>query len=89
MILVNFDRPFQEAKLKKLLRSAGRLRKISIGKCKKDGKILYVGLVVFNKAKEMMKCFDLEWFQNDVDKRYKGNQVKAGKKFYKKNKLLH
>lgn len=78
MLFINFDRPFQIEKLKKLCKSAGRTRNIFISKSAKDGKQIYYAIVVFNKSNSVNLCLDHEWFQNDVFKRYKLQNIKAG-----------
>ena len=103
LLCINLDKEFIEAKLKKIFRCLGKIRKIYLGNFKnnkkltmyiyksyhsitfffvfrneKNPKIVYFAFLIFHKEADVRKAFEIEWFQSQINDKYKFSNLKAG-----------
>jgi hypothetical protein len=44
----------------------------------KTAKIIFFSLIIFHKAEDLKKAFEIEWFQTQINEKYKLSNLKAG-----------
>ena len=41
-------------------------------------KTVYFSFIIFNKAEDVKKAFEIDWFQSQINEKYKLSNLKAG-----------
>ena len=49
---------------------------------KKLPKTVYFSFIIFNKAEDVKKAFEIDWFQSQINEKYKLSNLKAGEFIY-------
>ncbi|CAK87602.1 unnamed protein product (macronuclear) [Paramecium tetraurelia] len=79
LIIMNFDSPFDRKFIAKVFKLCGIIRRVYVGSMKvaENGKkkLLHVGLVVFKNEYDLTKCFDIEYFQQRINNKFKSAPI--------------
>ena len=79
---ISFDSPHEEEELKRIFKLLGKVRKVEIGESKEKGRLLYFALVTFKFEFDLVKAFNIEFFQSRVDEEFRSrrlHQTKEGR----------
>ena len=95
LIVINFDKPMVDEKIKKMFQLLGKVRKVVSGHYKNKAKNtkfrnVYFSLVVYKNEFDLIKTFDTEYFQSKIDDFFKFDKLKQdeeGKNTYLKSLL--
>ncbi|CAD8180105.1 unnamed protein product [Paramecium pentaurelia] len=75
LIIMNFDYPFDRKFIAKVFKLCGIIRRVYVGSMKvvdnNKKRLLHVGLVVFKNEYDLTKCFDIEYFQQKINNKFK------------------
>lgn len=79
---ITFDSVLDEAEVKKIFRVLGKIRKVEVGETKQKGRVLYFALITYKFEFDLVKAFNLEYFQARIDDEFRTmrlNQTKEGR----------
>lgn len=85
LIIINFDKGFQVKQTMGLFKLCGPIRRVFTGTLKVDKKRVYVGLVVFSNEYDLTKCFEMDYFQQRIYKKYSPKVDKEKVEKYQQN----
>jgi hypothetical protein len=101
LVIICFDHPIDEAAMMKVFSLNGKVRRIFKGKFKVSSqelnsevaigtknKQVYIGLVVYRNEFDLTKCFDLDFFQERIQKKFMLQKQNASGKEQYQTKLF-
>ena len=96
LIVMNFEKPLNAEKVRKVYHLLGKIRKVECGSYKNKAKNskfknIHFALVVFKNEYDLIKCFDGDLLQSRIDEFFKQERLKQdsdGKDTYLRNLLV-